>query len=75
MFSPSDTLKSLNVAVAILVDSNFQKIIPVVKPDIMIIRSSGILSSIFSPYEKPLPHVRKVLEGLVMNEIDQITDL
>ena len=41
MFSPSNTLKSLNVAVAVFVDSNLQEIIPVVKPDVVIFRVSG----------------------------------
>ena len=77
VFSPSDTLKSLNVAVTVFVDSNFQEIIPVVKPD-MIFRFTQpgiIFYSVCSPDEKPLSHVGKVLEGLVVDEIDQITHL
>ena len=74
MFSPSNTLKSLNVAVTVFVDSNFQEIIPVVKPD-MIFRSRGTFASVCSPDKKSLSHVRQVLQGLVVNEIDQITDL
>ena len=75
MFSPSDTLKSLDVTVTVLVDSNFQEIIPVVKPDIIFRFRLHIFLCLSSPDKKPLPHVRKVLEGFVVNEIDQITDL